>query len=157
MLFCALMLVACGTQGQSMAAENNNETASNEASAPAGAGSVPSNHGHTQDMTNRTGAAALKEIFIRVGTIDGKPIKDFQLRSRCQTAFVTADGDVLIDWSKVGNYAGRYANGKESFAIDDGKGTHTISVPTGQHPEPVGNAGARVDGGMSVIADSCEQ
>jgi hypothetical protein len=125
-------LVACGLPGESALAGDHNGT--------------------TQDRSNRTSAAVLKDIFDRAGTIDGKPIQDFQLRSRCQTAFITADSIIVIDWSHVGNYAGRYADGQELFAIDDGKGSHTIAVPAGEHPEPLGNDGARVDSGMSVIA-----
>jgi hypothetical protein len=162
-IFCALTLVACGSQGGSArAGDHENITAS----AAAGASEVPANEvaaidnapssaDYTQDKSNQTSAAVLKDIFVRVGTIDGKPIKDFQLRGRCQTAFVTADSTILIDWSHVGNYAGHYAGGRESFAIDDGKGSHTIAVPAGEHPEPLGNAGARVDSGMGIIADSC--
>lgn len=139
---CVLTLVACCSQ--SAGANDHNDT-------------TTSSGGYTLDQSGQTSAALLKEIFVRAGTIDGKPIKDFQLRNRCQTAFVTDGSTIVIDWSHVGNYAGRDAGGRESFAIDDGKGTHTISVPAGEHPEPLGNAGARVDSGMGIIADSCSR
>jgi hypothetical protein len=162
-LACAVMLVACGLPGASALAAGHDDTTT---SASARVGDAPANKlaaadkatppaAYTQDSSNQTSAAILKEIFVLAGTIDGKPIKDFQLRSRCQSDFVTADSTIVIDWSHVGNYAGRLVDGRESFAIDDGKGVHTIAVPAGQQPEPLGNAGARVDGGMGVIADSC--
>jgi hypothetical protein len=141
---CALTLVACGSQGVSARANDHDGTATSSA-------------GYTQDKSNQTSVAIIRDIFVRAGTIDGKRIKDFQLRNRCQTAFVTADGTIVIDWSHVGNYAGRYAGGQESFAIDDGKDSHTVAVPAGEYPEPLGNAGARVDSGMGIIADSCSR
>jgi hypothetical protein len=45
--------------------------------------------------------------------------------------------------------------GRTIIDIDDGAGPHAISVPSGNHPEPLGNAAARVDGGLSLIADAC--
>jgi hypothetical protein len=161
----ALALVVCGSQcGSALAGDHKGAMAS----VPSGGSDAPANEvvapnkttltvAYTQDRSNLTSAEVLKDIFVHAGTIDGKPIKDFQLRSRCQTAFVTADSTIVIDWSHVGNYAGRSDGSRESFAIDDGKGSHTIAVPAGEHPEPLGNAGARVDGGMGVIADSCSK
>jgi hypothetical protein len=148
----AVALIVCGSQGGSAFAAGQGAIAS----APsAGSDALAAPVAYTVDRTNRTVAGLLKDILVRAGTIDGKPINDFQLRGRCQTAFVTAETTIVIDWSNVGNYAGRYAGGQESFAIDDGNGIHTIAVPAGEHPEPLGNAGARVDSGMGGIADSC--
>ena len=109
----------------------------------------------TIDRTNRTGAAVLRRILVAAGQIDGKRITDFQLSGKCRTVFTTVDKTTTIDWSKVGNFAGRDEAGRTVLDIDDGDGTHAISVPAGTQPEPLGNASARVDGGFSVIADSC--
>lgn len=118
---------------------------------------APSAHGHTIDTSNKGIVGVLRNIFVRAGTIDGKQIKDFTLVTRCKTAFVTDSGTVTIDWKGVGNYAGSYGGGRETFPINDGSGTHSISVPAGQHPEPLGNSGARTDSGFASLADSCQQ
>lgn len=109
----------------------------------------------TIDRTNRTGAAVLRTILLKAGQFDGQPITDFQLVDRCHTAFTAAGRTTTIDWSKVGNFAGRDEAGRTTLNIDDGAGSHAISVPSGTLPEPLGDAAARVDGGLGLIADTC--
>lgn len=121
----------------------------------ASAAANPPKRGYTQDTTNQTGAAFLRNILTRVGMVDGKPITDFQMKTRCVRTVASTTDTFLIDWRGVGNYAGHFEGGRESFAINDGKSVHVISVPAGVRPEPLGNAGARVDSGFGVIADSC--
>lgn len=123
--------------------------------APAAAPAATGQGTPTIDRTNRTGATVLREIFLKAGEIDGQRITDFQLVERCRTSFSTAAKTTIIDWSKVGNFAGHDAAGRTIIDVDDGAGSHAISVPSGDYPEPLGNAAARVDGGLSVIADSC--
>ena len=164
-----LMIVACGPKtadaaGNGQGASHlNTIDAAESAPAPiptalAAAPAAPAALGQdepTIDRTNQTGAAVLRTIFLKAGQIDGQRITDFQLIGRCQTAFTAAGKKTTIDWSKVGNFAGRDEAGRTVLDIDDGAGSHAISVPSGDQPEPLGNAAGRVDGGLSVIADSC--
>ncbi|WP_260598940.1 hypothetical protein [Sphingomonas endolithica] len=150
----AILLMGCGQDGDTTAAER---LAAPVASAVAAAfAAVPAvGDAPTLDRTNRTGAAVLRPILLQVGQIDGQHITDFRLVDRCHTAFVAAGTTVTIDWSKVGNFAGRDEAGRTILDIDDGTGSHAISVPTGNHPEPLGDAAARVDSALSLIAGSC--
>ena len=110
----------------------------------------------TIDRTGQTGATVLRQIFVKAGTIDGKPITDLKLIDRCDMAFTTAAGTTAIDFRKVGNFAGRDEGTRWAVDLDDGSGSHTISVPGGTQPEPLGNASARVNGAFGVIADMCQ-
>lgn len=164
-----LAVAACGTQPESIAATNaaGNDggeisgTPAADVPAPAAqpsplAANEQSADAQTIDSSNQTGAGVLNQIFLKAGTFDGKPITRFELRGKCETAFTTADGTGTIDWRKVGNFAGRDAGDRWELAVDDGRGNHVIGVPAGEQPEPLGNASARVESALSVIADSCQ-
>ena len=168
-LAAGLILAACGSQQQSKATANDSaaEVLPAPSSRPVATGtSVPSpgaaaaNHNqaqnYTYDATNQTGARALQRVLVAAGTFDGQPITDVKLSDRCDMAFTTAAGTTVIDFRKVGNFAGRDEGKRWAVDIDDGKGSHTISVPGGTQPDPVGDASWRVDSGFGVIADSCQ-
>ncbi|MGY4398470.1 hypothetical protein ACVWZA_003678 [Sphingomonas sp. UYAg733] len=152
-----LTISACGPTTADAAANADTGIELNTTVAPdlAPAATPAQDDAPTIDRTNRTGAAVLHDIFVAAGQIDGKRITDFKLSGRCKTVFTTTDNTTTIDWSKVGNFAGRDDAGRTVLDIDDGAGSHAISVPSGTQAEPLGNAAARVDGGLSVIADSC--
>lgn len=166
-LLSVVMLAGYGMSSQAAPVESLSNSAALDFSATdtpnaadvrlVGQDEVPSAHGHTIDTSNKGLVGVLRDIFVRAGTIDGKQIKDFTLVTRCKTALVTESGTVTINWSRVGNYAGSYSGGRETFPINDGSGTHSISVPAGKHPEPLGSSGARTDSGFSELADSCQQ
>ncbi len=159
-----LAVAACGSQPESIAATNSvgNDggelsTVPTEAPAPAAApdpaaANEQSTDAQSYDASNQTGAGVLNQIFLKAGTFDGKPITKFELRGKCETVFTTADGTGSIDWRKVGNFAGRDNGDRWELPVDN----HVISVPGGEQPEPLGNASARVESALSVIADSCQ-
>jgi hypothetical protein len=146
----AILLMGSGQDGGTTAADRSAAPVSSAVAITPAVGDEP-----TLDRTNRTGAAVLRPILLQVGQIDGQRITDFLLVDRCHTAFTAAGKTVTIDWSKVGNFAGRDEAGRTILDIDDGTGSHAISVPTGNHPEPLGDAAARVDSALSLIAGSC--
>lgn len=98
---------------------------------------------------------SLNEILTRVGQIDDAAITGFTMTARCKSLFTTASGVATVNWAKVGDWAAHDKDGRTTIDIDDGAGHHPVSVPSKPAPEPVGDAAARLDGGFSVIADSC--
>lgn len=103
---------------------------------------------YTEDTSHATISGALKQALVGVAEIDGQAIIDFRLPSRCQTIIVTQNGQTLIDWSGVGNFARNVDKSVATISIDDGHGEHSIRLPEG-----VGSQ--RVDGGFGLLADEC--
>lgn len=127
--------------------------------APAGSSEVadpmPEN-GQTIDRTNATGMTVLRDILVAVGQVDGKPISEARLQDRCHLALTSTDGVVVLDLKQIGNFAPRTVGERQVIELDDGSAVHAISVPEAPRPEPVGNAAARLNGGLSVMIDSCQ-
>ncbi|RMB54820.1 hypothetical protein C8J44_0046 [Sphingomonas sp. PP-CE-3A-406] len=178
MLALAVGLAGCGASANGSAAENGNAAASvaqpaadtstdvnasgnmaaREPSAPLPAtenASEDAPAAQSLDRTNTTGAGTIRPVLIQFGTIDGAAIKDFQLRSRCQTAFVTTKGPVVVDWTKVGNFAEHDEGNRVVTPIDDGHGSHDLSLPKDTKTATVGDVAALVNMGLSGIADGC--
>jgi hypothetical protein len=103
---------------------------------------------NSADPSHATVVRALRRALVGIATLDGVPITDVQLRFRCTTAFVTAKGATVIDWSKVGNFAGRIDGKQGILPIRDGRTTHLFAMPEGD-----GFRG--VDGSMGLLADDC--
>ena len=102
----------------------------------------------SSDASHATIVSALRRALVGTATLDGAPITDVQLRSRCTTAFVTAKGATVIDWRKVGNFAGRIDGKQAILPISDGSADHVFAMPQGD-----GFRG--VDGSMGLLADEC--
>lgn len=162
-----LVLAACGPQSQSEAAANDGIAANAGAEAPIAeptlaptpdanaAAAQPQDQG-TED-TRQSSAGVIREILVQAGTFDGARITGFELRGRCETIFTTANGATTIDWTGVKDWAARLEGGQRLIPIDDGKAAHVVGVPAEPRPEPIGNAGARVEGGLGLIADECQR
>ncbi|MEG3088572.1 hypothetical protein [Sphingomonas sp. PB4P5] len=102
----------------------------------------------SSDASHATIVGALRRALVGTATLDGTPITDVQLRSQCTTAFVTAKGATVIDWSKVGNFAGRIDGKQAILPISDGNANHVFAMPEGD-----GFRG--VDGSMGLLANEC--
>ncbi|WP_260598941.1 hypothetical protein [Sphingomonas endolithica] len=163
----AILLSACGEQSQATPSANVGiADASAEPSASPGAGTLPVNTaneavvdtpatemtnasaGESSDRSHATVVGALRTALVGAATLDGAPITDVTLRSRCTTAFVTAKGTTAIDWSKVGNFAGRIDGKQAVLPISDGGAEHLFAMPEG-------DAFRGVDGSMGLLADEC--
>lgn len=164
--FAAFGVAACGPQ-DSAAAANIAETSTAEIEAAPTSGATtaasapvtddaPLQTEVTYDKSHETGARILRETLVAVGRIDGQPITDVRLRSRCTITIQKSGGLVEVDMSKVGNFASRDEGGRTGIELDDGRSRHTVSVPTDERPEPIGDAAARVDMALSTIAGSCQ-
>ena len=160
-----LVLAACGAQPQSVAAANEAVDVPVAAPSlppaatpsPAAVASAPADaQDHTIDESGKDSIRLLRAILVSAGTMDGKRITDFQLHGRCETVITTASGATTLNWAKVGDWAARYEGDQRIIPIDDGNGAHAIGVPAKPQPEPVGDAGARVEGGFGMLADSCQ-
>lgn len=123
------------------------ETAAPEAATPTPA-AAEAEQDQTIDRTHRTGFEVLRKAFLGSGQVDGAKVTGMTLPDRCRTAFVTAQGETVVDWTKVGNFAGRTSAGRRSINVDDGGGTHDLSVAEG--------SGATVESAFGVIADECQ-
>jgi hypothetical protein len=163
----AILLSACGEQSQATPSANVGiADASAELSANAGAGTLPvstasnaavdtpgtemtnASAGESSDRSHATVVGALRTALVGEATLDGAPITDVTLRSRCTTAFVTAKGTTAINWSKVGNFAGRVDGKQAILPISDGGAEHLFAMPEG-------DAFRGVDGSMGLLADEC--
>lgn len=147
----ALFLAACGQPSE--AVSNTSEpTASGTAplAAPSSV-SVQANHvdapAGTSDHATINGA--LKHELVGTGSVDGHGITDVRMLALCRTAFVSGDGLVEIDWTKVGNFAGRVEGGVASLPIADDHGSHVFTLPDGP-------SFRRIDGSMGLLADDCD-
>lgn len=101
------------------------------------------------DAINANVVTALKREMAGVVRLDARLISDVQFRSRCVTVFVTDAGSTAIDWTRVGNFAGRIVNGVATIPIEHGAGRHIFSMPDG-------DGFRRVDGSLGLLADNCE-
>jgi hypothetical protein len=159
----AILLSACGEQPSQATPSANVATAA--ASVEPAADALPANAasaapvdtlaaemtnasaGQSSDSSHATVVGALRTALVGTATLDGAPITDVTLRSRCTTAFVTAKGTTTIDWSKVGNFAGRIDGKQGILPISDGA-EHLFAMPRG-------DAFRGVDGSMGLLADEC--
>jgi hypothetical protein len=165
----AILLSACGEQSQATPSANvgiADASAELSANGGAGAGALPVNtagdavvdtpatemtnasSGDSSDRSHATVVGALRTALVGAATLDGAPITDVTLRSRCTTAVVTAKGTTAIDWSKVGNFAGRIDGKQAVLPISDGGAEHLFAMPEG-------DAFRGVDGSMGLLADEC--
>ena len=113
------------------------------------ASAVQSTDEHSWKTIDANVVASLKRELVGIGQVDGKPITDVQLRSKCQTAFVTGEATTIVDWTNIGNFAGRSQDGVATIPIDDGKAHHSFTMPDGA-------TFRRVDGSLGLLADECE-
>lgn len=104
---------------------------------------------HSSKTIDTNVVASLKRELVGVGRLDGQPITDVQLRSKCQTVFATGRATTIIDWTMVGNFAAREQGGIVTIPIDDKQGRHSFTMPDGV-------ASRRVDGSLGLLADECE-
>jgi hypothetical protein len=110
------------------------------------ASASPAHNG--SDASHTTIVGALRRALVGTATLDGAPITVVQRRSRCTTAFTTAKGTIVIDWHKVGNFAGRIDGKLGVLPISDGGADHIFVMPDGD-----GFRG--VDGSMGLLAAEC--
>ena len=92
---------------------------------------------------------SLKRELVGAGKLDGSPLTDVRMTGRCSTAFVTAEGTVTVNWTKVGNFAGELDNGTATLPIADDQGRHVFTIADGP-------GFRRVDGGMGLLSDDCQ-
>ncbi len=106
---------------------------------------------YTEDQTNTTEVASLRrELIGGAATLDGHPITDVKLVTRCQTVFTTkSNATVTVHWNKVGNFAATVDRGSATIPIDDGAGVHNFVLPEG-------DGFRRVNGTVGHLADACE-
>lgn len=102
----------------------------------------------SDDSSHATLVGALRDTLVGVAILDGEPITDVQYRSDCTTTFVTPSRTTLIDWSKVGNFAGRIEGKQAILPLSDGGGEHRFVMPDTDRFRSV-------DGGMGLLADEC--
>ena len=164
-LMAAFLITACVPQNDKSVDANASDGSKGLASAgsmPNGSDAEPSpiispQDAPTLDRTNQTGVSVLKDVLTRVGQIDGRAITNFALTGRCASTFTTAAGKIPVNWAAVGTWAAHDQDGRTIIDIDDGGGTHAVSVPSTKQSEPVGDAAARLDGGFGMIADTCSR
>ncbi|MFV0623278.1 hypothetical protein ACBY01_04595 [Sphingomonas sp. ac-8] len=156
-LFLAALLGGCGAPAENAVANAVDAPAPTpSAEAPTAVVAATSEaQAPTIDRSNATGITLLREILVAGGSIDGEQIRDVTLADRCRTTFATDEGATTIDWSHVGNFAGRTTAGTRSIALDDGSGNHVVAVPEGNDPEK-GNAGEQLESGFGLLADTCQ-
>jgi hypothetical protein len=153
------LLGGCG-ESASVALANQGDadiaaTTSSASPVPAGTAPAPTpepaaeaEQDHTIDRTHRTGFEVLKTVFLASGEVDGAKVTGMTLPDRCRTVFVTAEGETAVDWTKVGNFAGRTQADRRSISIDDGSSAHDYSVAEA--------SGATVESAFGVLADECQ-
>lgn len=107
------------------------------------------------DQARDANIVILKDILTKVGRFDGKPVTDFEQSARYVSTFTTAAGARSIDWAKVGNWAPHEQDGRTVLDIDDGGGSHAISVPTTKQSEPLGDAAGDLESGFVVNSERC--
>lgn len=127
------------------------------ADGPADAISAPQRQDATIDRTHATGKRVLRDILRAVGQIDGQPISDVRLLSPCRLVLSSHGIVTTINLGQVGNFAARAQGDRRVLTLDDGAGPHAISVPDAPLPEPIGDAAARLDSGLSVMIDDCQR
>lgn len=161
-LFTAVLLAGCGqgTTGNGVAAvAAPNATAAPVSSAPVAnvaapvAPATPADDKATQDARNFSRQMTI--LLVGRGTIDGKPITGVRAIDKCHTGFATAEGETLVDWTKAGNLAAHIGNGREMNDVPGPDGTHQLSVPQGDFPEPAGNVANRTTGAFGLLALDC--
>ena len=100
-------------------------------------------------------ARQLATLLVGHVTLDGAAVTEVWAIDKCHTTFVTAKGDTIIDWTKVGNLAPRDENGREINRLPSATGWHDMSVPLGELPEPAGNVANRSSGAFGQLATEC--
>ncbi len=158
-----LMLAACGQ------AEPANAVAANDlgyampstpapAPLPTEAAEATANGAvavQSTDDSNGGVGTVLSGILTSVGQLNGAKITAVRQSARCTTIVSSGGSDATIDWTKVPDWLSRNHGGRVVIPIVSGGKTYTFSVPQAKQPEPVGDAGATVEGAFGSLADSC--
>lgn len=86
---------------------------------------------------DRTATAAMARAAAGKMKLDGIPVTRVLYVDHCHTAFATAAGRTVLDWSKVGNFAPRTAAGLEVTDLAQPGGTHRMTMPSGHDSDDV--------------------
>ena len=129
-----------------------------EASTPDLAAAAPAPAPSASAMPGKLEVSLAKQMALSLvghATLDGHDVTGVRAIDKCHTAFVTATGETVIDWTKADNSAAHDADGRENTELPGSDGKHVMSVVLGDLPEPAGNAANRTSGAFGGLAIEC--